>query len=267
LNQSRCVFRFTTRIFFSALLLVASLHFCVAQSPADNQLDLGVAAYKAARYQEAITYLQKAVDLNPHSSIARLYLGSSLAAMVATGSQSPENLKLADRAIAELTQYLQIHSNDVATMKQIAGIQYSVGRLESARDWEKKVIGLAQSDPDAPYMIGVIDWTEAHENAVKALSAAGLTDDQKGNNSAPHEVLDSLRTQNSALIDEAIKSLQRAIELQPGNTDAMAYLNLVYLRKADLDSNDPDAQQQDFKNAGDWGQKSTAAHKTQEGGK
>jgi len=36
------------------------------------------------------------------------------------------------------------------------------------------------------------------------------------------------------LVDEGIASLQKAIQLRPDYDDAMAYLNLLYRRKADM---------------------------------
>src|SRR5262249_8269846 len=37
-----------------------------------------------------------------------------------------------------------------------------------------------------------------------------------------------------AMVDEGINALQKAIQLKPDYDDAMAYLNLLYRRKADL---------------------------------
>jgi hypothetical protein len=36
------------------------------------------------------------------------------------------------------------------------------------------------------------------------------------------------------LVDEGVASLQKAIQLRPDYDDAMAYLNLLYRRKADM---------------------------------
>ena len=47
-------------------------------------------------------------------------------------------------------------------------------------------------DPEAAYTIGVIDWTLAHENTLKALVPAGVNDDGEGNVKAPKKVMQDI---------------------------------------------------------------------------
>ncbi len=51
-------------------------------------------------------------------------------------------------------------------------------------------------------------------------------------------------------IDEGITDLQKAIQLKPDYDDAMAYLNLLYRQKADMETS-ADARDADLKNADD----------------
>ena len=51
-------------------------------------------------------------------------------------------------------------------------------------------------------------------------------------------------------VDEGITDLQKAIELKPDYDDAMAYLNLLYRQKADMETS-ADARDADLKNADD----------------
>ena len=51
-------------------------------------------------------------------------------------------------------------------------------------------------------------------------------------------------------VDEGITDLKKAIELKPDYDDAMAYLNLLYRQKADMET-DPDARDDDLKLADD----------------
>ncbi len=77
-------------------------------------------------------------------------------------------------------------------MKQIAGIYFNLKELDQAEEWQKKVLGVDPKDPEAAYTVGVIDWTKAHENKLKALQDAGLNDDGKGNSKAPKKVMEPL---------------------------------------------------------------------------
>ena len=53
-----------------------------------------------------------------------------------------------------------------------------------------------------------------------------------------------------AMIDEGITNLQKAMELTPDYDDAMAYLNLLYRQKADMETT-PAAHDADIKQADD----------------
>jgi len=50
----------------------------------------------------------------------------------------------------------------------------------------------------------------------------------------PPKVREQYAEKYSALVEEGIKSLDDAIRLRPDYDDAMAYLNLLYRRKADM---------------------------------
>lgn len=54
----------------------------------------------------------------------------------------------------------------------------------------------------------------------------------------------------SPVVDEGITDLQKAITLRPDYDDAMAYLNLLYRQKADMESS-ADARDADIKLADD----------------
>ncbi len=62
-------------------------------------------------------------------------------------------------------------------------------------------------------------------------------------------------------IEEGIDNLKKAIQLRPDYDDAMAYLNLMYREKADLECDDLAARQQDLKTADHWVDKTLAVKK------
>jgi len=56
--------------------------------------------------------------------------------------------------------------------------------------------------------------------------------------------------------------LNKALEIRPDYDDAMAYVNLMYRRKADdTECDDPAAAQADLKNADEWVDKTMATKK------
>jgi tetratricopeptide (TPR) repeat protein len=231
---------------------------------ARDQLNKGVDAYKSARYEEAIGHFQKATELDPSLPMAKSYLATALAQNVVPGLDTPDNLKTAQQAISMFQEVLAKDPSDVNSLKQIAGIYFSIKKFNEAKEWQKKVLAVDPKDPEAAYTIGVIDWTLAHENALKALVPAGVNDDGEGNLKAPKKVMQQIQEENGPLVAEGLQYLNQAVANRPNYDDAMAYLNLTYRRKADVDYGNADAVKQDVAQAKDWSQKAMGTRKANE---
>jgi tetratricopeptide (TPR) repeat protein len=231
--------------------MVLSISGC-NQLAARDQLNKGVDAYKSAHYEEAIGHFQRATQLDPNLPMAKTYLATALAQNVVPGLDTPDNMKNANQAIEIFKEVLAKDPSDVNSVKQIAGIYFSIKNLDLAKQWQKKVLQLNPNDPEAAYTIGVIDWTQAHENTLKALQPAGINDDGEGNVKAPKKVMEPLAAQNKALVDEGLNYLNQAVKEKPNYDDAMAYLNLIYRRKADVDYGNAAAVKDDLAQAEKW---------------
>jgi tetratricopeptide (TPR) repeat protein len=231
---------------------------------ARDQLNKGVEAYKGAHYEEAIEHFQRATQLDPSLPMAKSYLATALAQNVVAGLDTPDNLNTAQQAIDIFNDVLAKDPHDVNSMKQIAGIEFQVKKLDLAKTWQKKVLQEDPKDPEAAYTVGVIDWMLAHQNALAALAPAGLNDDGEGNAKAPKKVMDPLKEQNSALVDEGLQYLNQALANRPNYDDAMAYLNLIYRRKADLDWGNAAAQKDDLAQAEKWRTQAMGVRKANE---
>ncbi len=235
-----------------------------SQLAARDQLNKGVDAYKNAHYEEAIGHFQKATELDPNLPMAKTYLATALSQNIVPGLTTPENMKTANQAIQIFQEVLAKDPNDVNSMKQIAGIYYNLKDLDTAEVWQKKVLAVDPKDPEAAYTVGVIDWTKAHENKLKALQDAGLNDDGKGNAKAPKKVMEPLSKENAPLVDEGLKYLTMAVDNRPNYDDAMQYLNLIYRNKADVDYGNNAAVNQDLAMAQDWTNKAMGTRKANE---
>ena len=243
--------------------MVISMSGC-SRLAARDQLNKGVDAYKSGKYEEAIGHFQKATELDPSLPMAKSYLATALAQNIVPGLDTPENLKTADQAISIFQEVLAKKPDDVNSLKQIAGIYFSIKKLDDAKTWQKKVLAVDAKDPEAAYTVGVIDWTEAHENVLKALVPAGFNDDGEGNVKAPKKVMDTIKDENSALIEEGLQYLNQAVANRANYDDAMAYLNLIYRRKADLDFGNDAARKTDLAQAEEWRTKAMGTRKANE---
>jgi tetratricopeptide (TPR) repeat protein len=231
---------------------------------ARDQLNKGVEAYKGAHYEEAINHFQKATQLDPSLPMAKSYLATALAQNLVPGLDTPDNLKIAQQAINIFQEVLAKDPTDVNSMKQIGGIYYSVKKLDDAKAWQKRVLAVDPKDPEAAYWVGMIDWTEAHENALKALQHAGLNDNGEGNAKAPKAVMETIKAKNAPLVEEGLQYLNQAVANRPNYDDAMAYLNLIYRRKADVDWGNEAARKADIAKADEWRTKAMGTRKANE---
>ena len=231
---------------------------------ARDQLNKGVDAYKSQRYEEAIGHFQQAVQLDPSLPMAKSYLATALAQNVVPGLTTTDNLKTAHQSIDIFKQVLAEKPHDVNSMKQIAGIYFSIKQLDDAKDWQKKVLAEDKNDAEAAYTVGVIDWTQAHENTLKVLLPNGFNDDGEGNVKVPKKIMAPLKEENGPLIDEAMDYLKKALADRPTYDDAMTYMNLIYRRKADVDYGDAAAVKDDIAQAKDWTSKSMGMRKANE---
>jgi len=243
--------------------MVLSMSGC-RQLEARDQLNKGVDAYKSAHYEEAMDHFQRATQLDPTLSMAKTYLATALAQNVVPDLQTPENLKTANQAIEIFKEVLAKNPSDVNSIKQIAGIYFQIKKYDDAETWQKKVLDIAPHDADAAYTIGVIDWDKAHEALLSILQPAGFNDDGEGNVKVPKKLMDQVKEQTASFVDEGLKYLQDAVTDRPTYDDAMAYLNLMYRSKADVDFGDASAVKADLASAEEWRTKAMDTRKLNE---
>lgn len=231
---------------------------------ARDQLNKGVAAYKNARYEEAIGHFQNAVNLDPSLPMARLYLATAYAQQVVPDLKTPENLKNANLAIQGFQDVLAKDPKDVSSLKGIASLYFQIDEFDKAKEWQQKVLAVDPQDAEAAYTIGVIDWGVAHRNQVAALSAVGMQDAGDGNPKMPKDACKKLVEQNSPLVNEGMQYLQKALEIRPNYDDAMAYMNLMYRQKANLECGNDQARKEDVEQAVQWTEKTMNTRKANE---
>ena len=256
----------TARIPVSVALLVTLLGTATGcdKLKARDQLNKGVAAFKNAQYEAAVNNFQTAIKLDPNYENAKLYLATAYSYQVVPNLMTPDNLALAQKALDGFNTVLAKDPSDLTALKQIASIDRNIEKYNEAKDYEKKVIAVAPNDPEAYYTIGFVDWKLSYINAVAALADDKLTDAGDGNVKKSKATCDKLKQENTALVDEGIQYLNKAVELNPTYDDAMQYLQLIYRRKADLECGDPAALKADMAQVDSWIQKAMGARKINE---
>lgn len=231
---------------------------------ARDQLNKGVQAFKNARYEEATDHFQTAIQLDPNYPQAKLYLATAYSYQVVPNLDTPENLKIAQKALDGFNEVLAKDPNDLTALKQIASIDRNIKKLDEAKEYEKKVIAIDPNDAEANYTIGVVNWMQSYKNAITILAADGLTDDGNGNGKKSKGACQKLQAANAGLVDQGLQYLNKAVDLNKNYDDAMSYLNLTYRRKADVECGNDQARKDDLAKADDWSQRAMGARKANE---
>ncbi len=226
---------------------------------ARDQLNKGVEAFKTARYEEAINHFQQAVSLDPTLPMARLYLATAYSQQVVPNLKTPDNLKNAQLAIQNFQMVLEKQPNNINALKGIAALYLNIQNFDEAKAYQRKVIEADPNDAEAYYTIGVIDWTVAYKNAIPVRQSFGLHDN--GDPIKDKKACAALAEKNTPLIQEGLDALTKATQLRSNYDEAMAYINLLYRRKAETECGNEEARKADLATADQWVQKAMAARK------
>lgn len=247
------------------VLLLAVISCGCNKLKARDQLNKGVGAFRNAQFQSAIMHFKSAVALDPTLLNARLYLATAYAQQYIPGGDSPDNIKVGQQAIDAFEDVLKMDRSNETAIASIAQIYYNMRNFDKAKEYQRRRLSLAPNNPEPYYWIGVIDWATVYPKRMQVRKDLNLTAPRDLNKPdvlppLPEKDRATLAEENNPLVDEGIKALQKAIELKPNDADAMAYLNLMYREKSDID---PDAETRiaDLKQADEWVQKALAIKK------
>ena len=138
----------------AALAIGGSLVGCKKLEARDN-LNKGVAAFKNAKYPDAVEFFKRAVDLDPTFATARLYLASAYMNQYIPGAESPENVAMAKNAMDNFQKVLDANPKDATAIESIASLyslesqgtaklEDKLDRLRKSRVWYQK---LTEVDP------------------------------------------------------------------------------------------------------------------------
>lgn len=249
------------------LVAVASLVLCGTacdKLKSRDRLNRGVQAYKSAKYTDAVDYFKEAVALDPTNVNGRLYLATAYMSQYIPGAGSPENLQVAKQAKDEFMKVLDKDPNDKTALASLASLSYQQAqgepdldakfkKLEESKEWYLKLINADAQNKEAYYSLGVIDWQKWYPAWMKSRADLGMKPEEPGP-LKDKKAKDALKDQYTATIDDGIKNLQKALDIDPNYDDAMAYMNLFIRQRADLDDS-PDQYKKDVDTADSWVQK------------
>lgn len=259
--MNRCARLVTVLAVAAALLSIAGC----SKLKARDQLNKGVQAYKDAKYEQAIEHFKNAVDLDKDLRTAKLYLATAYMQQYVPGIETPDNNANAQQAIEEYQEVLReapSQQEKVTSLKGIASLYMNMKRFDQSAEYYKKAIEVDPNDPEAYYSVGVIDWTAAYKDTADRKTKAGLAGVEAPMKTKQDlKLCQEIKTNDGPKVDEGLKMLQTAMEKRQDYDEAMTYVNLLYLRKADMACNDPEEAAKDRKMSEDYTNQAMAARK------
>lgn len=248
-----------------ALLLLLAVTSGCTRLRARDQLNKGVAAYRNAQFQTAIMHFKNAVALDPTLLNARLYLATAYGQQYIPGGESPENIKFAEQEIEACNDVLKMDPKNLTAIGMVAQTYYYMKKFDKAQEYQRRWLQLEPNNPVPYYWIGVLDWAICYPRSQQMRKDLKIDfpKDPKNPSSLPpfpEKARAKLEEENGPLVKEGLEVLEKAIQLKPNDFDTMAYLNLTYRQKADLEPT-ASARQADLKEAEDWVNKALAAKK------
>jgi len=237
--------KFTRSIVAAAavLVLIAGVSGC-NKLKARDLLNKGVNAFKNGQSDAAIEDFKQAKEADPELLNARLYLATAYASLYIPGAPSKENEAHGQQAVQEFKEVLDKDTNNISAIDgigsilfQMAGQPFDAKKFEESKTYHQRHIQLRPDDPEPYYWIGVIDWTlafRANGEMRMDYNKNNIRKQVKDTDPLPNAIRTQYGDKYGQTVEEGITDLQKAISLKPDYDDAMAYLNLLYRRKADL---------------------------------
>jgi tetratricopeptide (TPR) repeat protein len=203
--------------------------------------------YKAGKYEEAIAEYRKIIAVRPDDWQANYLIAVSYLALYHPDSTHPKDREYADRALAGFETLLRLRSPTPQEGEKVR--RYYLSLLMAAERFDRAVTYLesrlaadprdtrlmselgrlygklgdfpaslryyrmrTRSEPDSKeawYTVGVVCWERSYRGA------ATISNDER-----------------ATVVDKGLEAERRALEIDPGYVDALAYTNLLYREKA-----------------------------------
>lgn len=235
----------------AGLILVTGLTGC-AKIESRIAIREGNELYQKEQYRDALVKYDEARKLDAGFPDLDRMIGYSAIGSFEPGNESPENAKLADRAIEELQRYLKKRPNDETAREALVNLFLNAERTSQAIDYFKDYLKERPADLNAVRSIATLyaksgDFNESlnwykkitlldaknHE----AFYTYGVVCYEKVAKNPPDTVEEARE-----IIEKGREALLTATKLQEDYFEALVFINLLYREEAKTYSDDPEKQ-------------------------
>ncbi len=245
-----------------AILLFSTASLFAGQQSSSVQALMaeGAEAYRQAHFKQAAEAFRKAVEQEPSNLEAHLDLAGAYMVQYIPGFDSEENQQNLTQATAEYNAVLQLDPSNNKAILSLAQLDFNsaaalrdqaqIEKLDEAADLFRRLASVDPINAEAYYYQGVIAWSRFLPAYSQARIRAGMRPEDSG--PLPDTVIrQQLSDKYGRSIDEGLTNLNKALAINPDNTDAMSYMNLLLRERAVLRSTQAESDQ-DIEQAEEW---------------
>ena len=202
-----------------------------AQSAAQTEMNLAAEAYNHGDFKTAVAHFENAVKLEPSNVNAKLFLAHTLIQEMHAEKQSADG-PLGAEALQHYTGALAIDTQNTVAMQGLMSLALERRQFDEARGWVVRLIQLAPGEKGTYYTAAVLDWMSVFPEFQRAKQAAGARPEDYFVPDA--SVRADLRNRFLPQIEDGLRNLQTALQIDPNYGDAMAYMNLLLRLKSGM---------------------------------
>ena len=230
-----------TRIAITLAILVVTASGCglINRVRAKNQLNEAARAYHEGHFEEAEQYSRKALELDPNSKSAPLFIARTIHAQYRPGVQAPENVAKANEAIQAYQEILARDPKNDEAFKAVAYLYGAIKDDEKLRAWLSARANDASIEPEkraeAYTILASKDWdcsfkiTELPTNKSTTIAAGNrATVSYK----KPQQQKDFDSAQ--ACVKRGLEEIENAIKLDSNNESAWSYKTNLLIEASKL---------------------------------
>src|ERR1700704_2683064 len=188
-----------------------------------DDLNKGVAAYKNAKYSDAVSFFQEAIELDPKNPNARVYLATAYMMQWIPGAESQENVQFATKAKDEFGKVLNQDANNGVALASLASLAFNeadplpfdqkMAKLDEAASWYAKLVTADPKNRDGYYSLGAIAQKKFYPALMTARVDANMKPDEPGPLKDKKSKAE-LSAKYAPVIDDGIKNLQKALDIE-----------------------------------------------------
>lgn len=229
-----------TRIAITLAILVVTTSGCglINRIRAKNELNEAARAYREGHFEEAEQRSRRALELDPDSKTAPLFVARTIHAQYKPGVQTPENLAKAQQAIEAYQHILEKNPKNDEAYKAIAYLYGATKQDDKLRSW----ISARANDPsvapekraEAYVVLASKDWDCSFK--ITELPTNKLTTVSEGNRATVSYKKPDQKEFDMAqeCVKRGLEEIENAIKNDPNSESAWSYKTNLLLEAVKL---------------------------------